>query len=302
MFNMIFDTDMGNDIDDAFAQLMAANAHAKGEINLALTVSSNPNPSSIVMIEAINRHYGAVSPLAIHRGALRFSNDTNGFSFSSAVKAGVVPDSLSPMDAVPALRKTLASLPDASVRVVATGFATNLAGLLASKGDAIPMDGVELVRRKVEFLSVMACDFDAIEKHGEFNVIGDIPAMKSVLEKWPTPIFVSPFKTGLSVTVDWPRLDRQLRNSNPVKNGYRIFFKDLPGARPSWDQTSMLFALEPDAGHFALTEPGRVEIKDSGESIFHAGAEGNCRLLRFDSSRTPEMVNETLHSRFYQEP
>jgi inosine-uridine nucleoside N-ribohydrolase len=306
MDQLVFDTDMGNDIDDAFAQAMAAQAHRQGKIKLALTVSSNPNPASVTLCEAINRHYGAVSPLGIHRSALRFAGDANGFCYLTALDSGVEHKKLHVLDGVAALRKALYEAPDASVRVVATGFSSNLAGLLESApghlDDAIPFSGAELVRRKAAFLSIMACDFDGLQKPGEFNVLGDIPAMKELFDRWPGRIYVSPFGVGLKICVDWARLDAQLLEANPLKRAYRTYYKGTPGARPSWDQTSMLFALEPDAGHFALSEPGRVEIKDSGESVFHAAPEGNCRLLLLDEAHSPERVNETLHGRFYREP
>lgn len=313
MTNFIFDTDMGNDIDDAFAQAMLAQAHASGKANLALTVSSNPNPNSLVMIESVNRYYGAGGTrLAIHKGPLKYAGDSNGYCLAAARATGVDPASISGEDAVPALRRTLAELPDKSVRVVATGFATNLAGLLASpanfQGDGIALDGKSLVERKVELLSIMAADFHSSHKGAdgalrpEFNVDGDVPSMKALMDSWPVPAIVSDFSIGLPVLVDWPRLERQLKDANPVKAAYKAFYKGEPGARQSWDQTSMLYALEPEAGHFALSEEGDVEILPDGFSLFKKRAGAGRRLLLFDETRTPGKVDETLHARFYLEP
>ena len=308
----IFDTDMGNDIDDAFALIMIASAHAKKDATLALTVSSNPNPLSVAMIKSVNTYYGAGdTPLAINKGQLKYAWDNNGFCKAAADSAGLDCASVKAEDGVNALRKTLAALPDASVRVVATGFSTNLAGLLRSESnfnnDGIKLNGIELVKRKVQFLSIMAADFHQSMKDkdgnlkAEFNVDGDIPAMKEVMDSWPSPIYISDFSIGLKVCVDWQRLDKQLKDSNPLKVAYKAFYKGDPGSRQSWDQTSMLFALEPDAGHFKLSEEGRVEILESGLSVFHPQKGANCRLLLFDETRTPERINETLHSKYYLE-
>jgi len=308
-FNLIYDNDMGNDIDDAFAQVMAARAHRAGKINFALTVSSNPNPNSVAAIKGLNEYYGAGEvPLAISGKALeaRYCQDNNGMAAMMAKSGkplGSVPE------AVQALRKTLWGLSDKSVRVVATGFSTNLAALLDSSanhaGDGIPLDGRALVEKKVQFLSIMACDF--ITKHGEYNVQGDVPACRKVMESWPSDIYISDYQIGLKVVVDWARLDKQLKDGNPLKSGYWAFYKGADaskeiGARPSWDQTSMLFALEPEGGFFTLTEEGAVEIQDDAVSRFHPKKGGGRRYFLFDNVRTPEALNETLHSKYYLEP
>ena len=57
-------------------------------------------------------------------------------------------------DAVPLYRRLLAESPDSSVVVVSVGFSTNLGRLLESNADRYsPLDGIELVKRKVKFCS-----------------------------------------------------------------------------------------------------------------------------------------------------
>ena len=57
-------------------------------------------------------------------------------------------------DAVDVLRKVLAEANDGSVVIAQVGFSTNLANLLSSPADSFcPMDGTELVRKKVRLLS-----------------------------------------------------------------------------------------------------------------------------------------------------
>jgi len=313
-FNIIFDTDMGNDIDDALALAMAASAHVKGEANLALIASSNPNPASVAMIKAACRYYGIDGcMLAIHKGKLKYANDAAGFCRKTAEFCGIDVDAAGAeaLDAVPALRKALASMPDKSVRFVATGFSTNLAGLLDSpanfNNDGIQLDGIELVRRKAQFLSIMAGDFhnsqkDANGKPGpEFNVLGDIPAMKKVMDAWPAPVYVSDFSIGLAVCVSWQLLDKQMKDKNPVKFAYKAYYNGTPGERFSWDQTSMLFALEPDARHFKLSPEGEIAIDENGFSRFTEKPGGMRFLLLFDEQRTPEAVNRAMH-KLYVEP
>ncbi len=311
-FRMIYDSDMGNDIDDAFAQVMAAQSHSEGRSRLILSLSSNPNPWSVAAIDRLNRHYGVADcPVGMYRGQVWRAMDT----YSSILAEYRMMDKNAIADGTLAMRKALFESPDDSVRVVATGFASNLTGVLHSQenhmGDGIPFPGKELIRRKVQFLSIMAADFSE-NAEPEFNVRCDIPSMLHLMREWPTDMFISDFTVGTRISVDWLRLERRLSSENPLKRAYIAYyqrssqFTGLPPDpilnRPSWDQSSMLFALEPETGHFAVSEAGRVEILPDGRSRWHVDVAGNCRLLGFDAQHTPEKVNDWLMSRYYHDP
>jgi len=316
-FSLIYDNDMGNDIDDAFAQIMAAQAHVLGKTRLILGLSSNPNPWSVAAIDALNRYYGVKDcPLGIHFGRVKVAWE----SYAPVMAGGgwLPPERV--MDGVVALRRVLHQAADNSVRIVATGFAPNLSGLLRSKvnhaGDGIPFDGMELARRKTQFLSIMAGNFvasgDPATQEGEFNVICDIPSMCDVMHDWPTDVIVSDFTIGDRVLVDWQRLKAVLKEANPLKKGYVDFYEgpsklwrtapDPIGNRQSWDQTSMLFALEPDGNHFGISEEGSVTVDSKGFTFFHPQAGGKRYYLKFDERHTPEAVGELLQTRYYREP
>ncbi len=68
-------------------------------------------------------------------------------------------------ESVAMYRRLLAASDDGSVTVISLGFATTLADLLSSGGDAIsPLTGRELVARKVASLSIMAGSFPTATK------------------------------------------------------------------------------------------------------------------------------------------
>lgn len=316
-FVLIYDSDMGNDIDDAFAQIMAAQTHASGKTKLVLSLSSNPNPWSVAAIDALNRYYGVDDcQLGIYFGRVKAAWDN--YASTIAGRKWLNPETV--MDGVTSLRKILNQQDDNSVRLVATGFASNLSGLLSSDanhhGDGIPFAGIELARRKIQFLSIMAADFSAstnpATQQGEFNVDCDIPAMCDVMNYWPTDMFISDFTIGNQVLVNWPRLKCKLKDSNPLKAGYIDYYegpatllRSKPGPilnRPSWDQTSMLFALEPDGDNFTISAEGKVTIDDRGLSFFHPEEDGKRYLLSFDEQHTPGAVNEHLLIKYYHEP
>ena len=61
----------------------------------------------------------------------------------------------------------------------------NLAGLLETNADEFsPLDGLDLIKKKVKLLVAMAGAFP----HGkEFNIVSDVAAALSVSKAWPTP-------------------------------------------------------------------------------------------------------------------
>lgn len=312
-FEIIFDNDMGNDIDDALAQCMVAYAVSQGRTRLRLSLSSNPNEWSVYTIDAINRYYGMRDvPLGIHKGRVlnnctRYGFENGGYTRHVALRCRVEPKGCEPTipDAVTLLRAALHAAPDHSVRVVATGFATNLARLLLTGkdpgGDGIPFTGVELAAAKVQFLSIMACDFAG---EPEYNVVGDVPAMALVMERWPTDVIVSDYAVGSAILSQGAFVEKALADENPVKIAYRHFYgaQNQPvGNRPSWDQTAMLFALEPAGDHFAVSHEGRAVIYGTGKSEFIEQPGGKRFRLYFDAQhpavRTAQRINE-----YYREP
>ena len=75
---------------------------------------------------------------------------------------------------------------------IQVGFSTNLARLMESAPDHYSnLSGMELVRKKVRLLTVMAGNFAATNL--EYNVMTDIPAAAKLFASWPTEIYISGF-------------------------------------------------------------------------------------------------------------
>ncbi len=65
---------------------------------------------------------------------------------------------------------------------------------------------------------------------------------------------------------------------HPVAAAYWAYC--APGHdRPTWDLTSVLHGVFPDAGYFALSPPGRVVVKDDGYTVFEERKGGPHRYL-----------------------
>ena len=55
---LIFDTDMGNDVDDALALAMVHSLQSLGECKLLAVTTNKDNPYSPLLVDVINTFYG----------------------------------------------------------------------------------------------------------------------------------------------------------------------------------------------------------------------------------------------------
>ena len=60
----------------------------------------------------------------------------------------------------------------------------------------------------------------------------------------------------------------------------------MPYDRPTWDLTSVLYAVRPDRDYFGLSEPGEISVVDGGVTDFKPGGHGRHRYLTV----TPEQI------------
>ncbi len=297
---IIFETDMGNDVDDALAMDMLMQYAREGKIDLLGISSNKRNDGSTEYIDLLTTWYGmpqipigkvvdgakcddavnyalAVAQMTDADGKPLFarSHDNDGF---------VVPS-------VEMYRRILSVQPDSSVTVISVGFSTNLAQLLDSKGDDIsPLTGKELVAKKVKELVTMAGEFtnngeaDSLKRMPEYNVVRDIAAAKKVFAEWPTPIVTSPFELGIKICFPADAVENELTRAtpHPVTEAYKAYLP-MPYDRPTWDLTSVLYAVEGSEGYFTLSDTGDIEVDGRGGTRFIARSDGTRRYLMTDS-------------------
>src|ERR1035437_8432289 len=284
---VIFDTDMGNDVDDALALAMLHALESRGECRLLGVTVTKDNPWAAVYVDLVNTFYG--------RGQIPVG----------MVKGGVTPEG-SPMiqtpaerrradgtlvyprrlasgaeapEAVALLRRLLAAEKDGSVVIVQVGFNTNLARLLDAPAD------MELVKRKVKLLSMMAGNF--VEPKPEFNVEKDTASARKLFDRWPGEIVASGFEIGEAMKFPAARIEKDFAwaADHPVVDAYRAYMK-MPYDRQTWDLTAVLYAVRPGGGYFDLSPPGRIAADDAGRTSFRVEAAGKHRyLVRTEAQR-----------------
>ncbi|MBI1358439.1 MAG: nucleoside hydrolase [Acidobacteria bacterium] len=266
---------MGNDIDDALALAMIHSLESRGECRLLAVTLTKDHPKAAPFVDAINTFYkrGSVPIGAVRDGK---TQEEGKYLGSVADHPDLFPrdltDGASAPDAVDLLRKTLAAQPDGSVTIVQVGFSTNLARLIASEPDR------ELVRRKVKLLSLMGGAFPPTL--AEYNIKIDLEASRSLFALWPTPIVASGFEIGRALLFPATSIEKDFAYvaHHPVVAGYRAYMK-MPYDRPSWDLTSVLYAVRPDRAYFGLSPAGTISIDAQGYSRFTPGKQGAHRYL-----------------------
>lgn len=291
---LIFDTDIGNDCDDVLALGMIHALQSRGECRLLAVTITKDNELAAAFTDVVNTFYGrgdvpigvcrsGVTPPAGKFNVLASQMDNGRPRYGHDLKSGK-----DAPDAVTVLRKSLAEEKDGSVVIAQVGFSTNLANLLRSMPDAhSPLGGMDLVKKKVRLLSIMAGAFRQIKNekgqlydHKEYNVVKDLPAAKSICQDWPTPIVWSGFEIGKNLRYPHQSIlnDYDYVEHHPLSEAYTLYLPP-PHDRPTWDLTSVLYAVRPEHGYFDLSPSGRVTVEEDGLTTFSASESGRDRYL-----------------------
>ena len=286
---VIFETDLGNDIDDALAMDMLYKYQNAGKIRLLAVNLNKEGLAPAEYVDILNTWYGYPDiPVGIIRDGV--DCETDAVNYAQAVVNLTDADGR-PLfarshsgyadypEAVTLYRRILSAEPDTSVVIASVGFSTNLARLLASPADEIsPLTGKELVAQKVKLLSMMAGCFIDPNNH-EYNVVKDVPAAKAVFEEWPTPVVTSPVEVGGGIRYPGSSIENDFSwaPQHPVVEGYKAY-RTMPYDRPTWDPTAVLYAVE-GGDWFTVSPPGRIEVTEEGSTFFTEDAAGTRRYL-----------------------
>lgn len=292
---LIFDTDIGNDVDDVMALSMIHSLQRRGACELLAVTLTKDHPLAAPFVDAINTFYGCPEiPIGVVRnGATKEEGKFNKLANEKNPDGSLryphdLLDGAAAMEAVKLLRKTLAAQPDQSTVIAQVGFFTNLSRLLDTGSDEFsPLNGRDLVAKKVRFISIMAGAFQTVDwntRHLEYNVTNDIPAAQKLAEAWPTPIVWSGFEIGMAARFPHQVIERDLGyvKHHPLKESY-VLYDPPPHDRPTWDPTSVLHAVCPDQGYFGLSPVGRVKVEENGATWFRPDDKGRDRFLTMDA-------------------
>ena len=298
--NVIFETDMGNDVDDALAIDMLYKYNKQKRINLMAVMLNKEGEFPPKYIDLLNTWYGqkripiGVSPRA-DQSLVAGTNYTQVVCEKLDEKGKPlykrsIKDYSKLLSAVKLYRKLLAKAEDASVTIVSVGFSTNLALLLDTKADEYsPLTGKELVAQKVKRLVTMAGHIEN-PKYAEYNVVNDIKACQRVYAEWPTPIYTSPFELGLQIRYPARSIENDFTWTahHPIVDSYKAYLKKIED-RPTWDLTAVLYAVDPQQ-FFNISPAGKIVVTNEGYTHYKQDAAGKHFYLFI----TPEQAKAIL--------
>jgi len=299
--DIILETDIGNDVDDALAVDLAYKFVDAGKMNL-LAISINKEGSAPAeFVDILNTWYGyPETPIGVIREGANCEDDA--VNYAKAVvnlnnEAGepAFARSISDYDALPEApelyRKILASRKNNSVTIVSVGFSTNLIRLLETGPDQYSkLGGKALVAKKVKNLVVMAGCFNNPDLH-EYNVWKDVPAAKVIFEEWPTPVVTSPFELGIQTCYPAISIENDFGWAplHPVVEAYKAYLP-MPYDRPMWDPTALLYAVE-GSKWFTVSPLGKVAVEGEGSTLYTEDPDGDRQYLSVDAGQAKAIVD-----------
>lgn len=290
---IIFETDIGNDVDDALALDILYKYVDAGKIDLLGIMINKEGIYPPEYADIMNTWYGYPEiPVGVIYNGADCENDATNYAKCVSLmeeKNGkqIFQRSLKDYSELPEAhilyRKILTQQPDNSVTIVSVGFSTNLARLLETPADDFsPLTGKELVAKKVKLLCSMAGCFDNPGLY-EYNVVKDIPAAKKVFAEWPTPLVTSPFEVGIAINYPATSIENDFgwTSVHPMVEAYKCYL-EMPYDRPTWDLTSVLYSVE-GPSYFNISPAGKIDVTDKGATTFTADENGNQYYLMVDS-------------------
>jgi hypothetical protein len=191
-------------------------------------------------------------------------------------------------------RRLLAAQSDHSVSILCTGFVTCLAQLLQSEGDEYsPLNGVELVRRKVKCIYMQGGVFGEAEEP-DFNFAQGADFAQEFFRLWPTDVDMvfSPMEAGQTVEYTPEQVigDVSWTDTHPIKQVYMTC--NCNTGQRMWDVMPTVQAVEGD--HlFTLSERGTLTVTPECVTIFTPSATGHFRYqIAGDSAWSAAMLEK----------
>lgn len=291
---IIFETDLGNDVDDILAMDMLYKYIENDKIDVLAIMINKDDEASASLVDILNTWYGHQLPIGIIRNGANCGNNPNNYakavcnmkdSTGKPLFARSLKNHNDLPDAHMLYRKILSAQPDSSVVIVSVGFSTNLSRFLDTPEDNIsPLTGKELAATKVKLLTTMAGCINRPEVH-EYNVVQDITAARKIFHEWPGKVVTSPFEVGIKILFPAHSIENDFSwtKNHPVVEAYKNYLP-MPYDRPTWDLTAVLFAVEGDS-MFTVSPAGYIAVDEAGSMSFTENPSGNRFYLMTDEQQ-----------------
>ncbi len=303
--NVIIETDLGNCTDDALALQMLFKYRAEGKVNVLAVIGGCKVTKAKQLLDGFLHYYKADDvPLGLLDGDEPIFEMIPYFQLVDSVYQDGTPwfpsTGIPLSDRLPSwkqYRKTLSEAADNSVSLVCLGSLTSLYELMESEGDEYsPLNGKSLIAQKVKQLDVMAGCFTKVKlrfQKGflgvEYNIGGDIPLAKGVLENWPTDLHILPLEEGMKYPSDHDEVlsDYAWNPQSPMYLIYSHYNEWEKGdvGQYWWDPVTLMHTVEPD-NYFDCTGQGVLSVSDKGVTTFEEKAGGKVHVISTNAQHT----------------
>lgn len=299
---IILDTDIGSSTDDLFAMMMLYRYQDMNRCRLLGVVVDREGEECAACADVLNTYYGYGDiPIGLIRDGIKKPKvwinykalPTHTDSRGKLMFQRSVADYSALPEGWLLYRQLLAAQPDHSVNIVSIGFLTCLSQLLLSDPDSFsPLDGVELVRRKVKCIYIMGGVFGDTEEPIEYNFAQGVDFVQAFFNLWPdnVDIIMSPGDVGgrieylpeqVIADIDWTDI-------HPIKQVYMNY--NCRTGQKMWDPLLVINAVEGDS-LFRFSTRGLVTVSGKGETFFHPSPTGNVRYhLSNDSNWNADIL------------
>ena len=248
---IIFDTDMDTDCDDAGAFAMLLEAYKLKKCNLVCVIADSVCKYSAPCCEYIAKYYGVDLPIGTvfsdnYRDDKNFekyiNHSQNCFdeirSYNYDFAKNISKIDIDYENCIKVYRKVLSSADDKSITVLCVGMLTAISETLLSMPDEISnLNGVELFRKKVKRVITMGNPY----KENDFNWSMDAKSSKVFFNICPTDIYISP--EGKDILTGC-HLSDTLPEKHPLRIAYETWLQKPSASRSSWDLIASLFAID----------------------------------------------------------
>lgn len=308
---IILDTDIGSSTDDLFAMMMLYHYQDMNRSRLLGVVVDREGEECAACVDVMNTYYGHGDiPIGLIRDGIKSPKvwidykafPTHTDSQGELIFQRSVADYSSLPDGWQLYRRLLAAQPDHSVRIVSIGFLTCLSQLLESAPDRYsPLNGVELVRRKVKCIYIMGGAFGDAKESIEYNFAQGVDFAQAFFNLWPdeVDIIMSPGEVGDGIQYQPEQViaDIDWTDIHPIKQVYMNYGCDT--GQKMWDPLPTINAVEGNS-LFRFSTRGVVTVSSKGETFFTPTPTGNIRYhlpndITWDATMLERIRNYNSH-------
>ncbi len=291
--NILHGTDWWTDCDDVVALRILCRAHKENLINLKCVCANAVGRYTVDSLDGFMTAEGVCVPVGIDSSSER---DDSRCRYQKRLSE--LPHSQTKSTAPEAwkLYRKFLWESEEKCHITEVGFPQIIHQLLVSDPDEIcPLDGMELVKEKVEKIWMMAGDWRG-KVHQEYNVVATkagFEAMKFILKNCPVPVTCLGFEVGMSVITGGELSDGDILKNALIDHG-------SAKGRCSWDPMLVTLAIindEEKAGYKKVT--GTALVDSEGYTIMEENESEKDAFVvkKFDDKFYEKMINEIIESR-----